>query len=304
MSEPRAEPLSPIDAATLWPQLHRLSTEVIATRAGENLLLSSGLAATGISNLPRIPRTVVLSVRRGLSHRGVLVARELAGGAGWEAVSLRIARDKDDETVTSLLGAAGHEVARRGGRTLYLRYPDGSPHSQAIHRGGLTRYHEERLYALRHRQGNGGAAQFRQATRADRAGVFRLYCKAVPEHVRRNEAPTSADWRAVLDSYDCDREFVLDGEKGLLAWAGLSERECRMLVEGGHEEADEGLLDVAEAHLGRHGALVLGEDQANLEHKAAARGYTPLGTRLICARRLAALNPLKEAVAVPYAVPR
>ena len=55
MSDLRADTLSPIDAATLWPQLHRLDTEVIATRGGENLLVTCGLAATGLTRLPRIP---------------------------------------------------------------------------------------------------------------------------------------------------------------------------------------------------------------------------------------------------------
>ena len=77
MSDLRAEPLSPIDAATLWPQLGRLNTEVIATRGGENLLVSSGLAATGLTHLPHVPRTSVLGVRRGLGYRGVCVARDI-----------------------------------------------------------------------------------------------------------------------------------------------------------------------------------------------------------------------------------
>jgi len=48
-----------------------------------HLLLTSALAATGLANLPRMPRTAVLGVKRGLGYRGVLVARELSGGAGW-----------------------------------------------------------------------------------------------------------------------------------------------------------------------------------------------------------------------------
>jgi hypothetical protein len=303
----RADPLSPIDAATLWPQLRRLSTEVIATRAGENLLLSSGLAATGLTNLPRVPRTAVLGLKRGLGYRGVLVSRELAGGAGWETVSLRISRDKDDEAVTALLAGAATEAARRAGRTLYLRYPEGSPHARAIQRAGLMPYRNERLYALRQRDpGSEGSAAFRPATRADRAGIFRLYCRVMPEHVRRHEAPTAQDWRAVVDSYDCEREFVAEGDRGLIAWAGVSEREARLMVDTSVEGLGDAALDLVELQLGRQAALVLAEDQGSLEHNAAARGYTPLGVRLMCARRLAVLNPLKEVVAVagPFALPQ
>ena len=305
MSDLRAEPLSPIDAATLWPQLRRLSTEVIATSGGESLLLTSGLAATGLTNLPRMPRTAVLGVKRGLGYRGVIVTRELAGGAGWEAVSLRLARDMDDEAATALLAGAGLEVMRRNGRTIYLRYPEGTPHATAIHRGGLMSYRQEQLYAVRRRNGAGDGT-FRPASHVDRAAIFRLYCRAVPEHIRRAEAPTAQDWRAVHGSFDCEREFVAEGDRGLIAWAGFSSRECRLMVTAEVEGIGEAALDLVEAHLSRQGALVLADDQEHLAHRASARGYTALGVRHVCARRMAALNPLKEAVAVaePFALPQ
>jgi hypothetical protein len=300
MSLPRAEPLSPIDAATLWPQLRRLSTEVIAIRAGENLLLSSGLAATGLANLGPLPRTVVLGVRRGLSYRGVLVVRQLAGGWGWEAVSLRIARDKDDEALVSLLGTAGMEVARRQGRTVYLRVAEGSPHERAVQRGGFTSCRSEVLYALpawlRQQKGE---SPFCPPGAADRHGVFRLYCRAVPEHVRRFEAPTLQDWRSVLDSFDCSSEFVVHRGGGVAAWVGVAARECRVMVDVDGRDLVDAALDVVEARAARDGLLVLGDDQADLAHNALARGYTQLGSRLLCARRLPVLNPLKEVVAVP-----
>ena len=298
MPELQAEPLSPIDAATLWPQLHRLTTEVIATRAGENLLVASGLAATGLTRLPRVPRTAVLGLKRGLNYRGVLVARELEGGAGWEVMSLRIVRDKDDEAVLSLLNATCEEVAQRGGRSLYLRYPEGTPHREPIRRAGLVPYRLERLYAIPPSD-RSSESVFRPANRRDRHGVFRLYCRVVPEHVRRQEAPTQQDWRAVLDSYDCERQFVREGEGAIAAWAGFGARECRLMTEPALDEINDQALDLVETHAPRHGTLVLGEDQGALEQNALARGFTPLGVRLLCARRLALLNPLKEVVAVP-----
>lgn len=301
MSEVQADSLSPIDAATLWPQMHRLATEVIATRGGESLLLSAGLAATGLARLPRIarlPRTVVLAVKRGLGYRGVLVARELSGGAGWEAVSLRIARDKDDETILALLNGASQEVARRGGRTLYLRYAEGSPHASALRKGGMFAYRLERLYAIP-LSARSGDSLFRPATRADRHGVFRLYCRAVPENVRRQEAPTQQDWRAVLDSYDCEREFVLEREGNLAAWAGIGAREAYVLIESAGEGVLDATLDLVETQSGRQGALVVAEHQGDIERAAIGRGYTALGLRVVCARRLALMKPLKEVVAVP-----
>lgn len=305
MTELRAEPLSPIDAATLWPQLHRLDTEVIATRGGENLLVSSGIAATGITRLPHVPRTSVVGVRRGLSYRGVAVARRLSGGAGWEVVSLRIARPKDDEAVIALLSGLAHEVAMRDGRTLYLRYAEGSPHATALRQAGFFAYRLERIYALPP-GARGAETPCRPAARADRQPIFRLYCRAVPEMVRRHEAPTQQEFRAVLDSFDTSREFVLDGPGSLLAWVGIGEREAHVLVEG-NEDSIEAALDLIEASAPRHGALVVAEHQPGLEGVAAGRGYPALGVRLMCARRLALLNPLKEVVAVPgdsYPVPQ
>lgn len=299
MSDLRADPLSPIDAATLWPQLRRLATEVVATRGGESLLIRSGLAATGLTNLPRVPRTVVLGLKRGLGYRGVLVAKELSGGAGWEALSLRLSRDKDDEAVIALLNSAALEVARRAGRTFMLRLAEGSPHKDAVRRGGLMAYRIEKLFAVPPHSTVSGETPFREASRGDRHGVFRLYCRAVPEHIRRQEAPTQQDWRAVLDSYDADDEYVLDRDGALAAWAGLGERESRVLADGGIEGVWSAALDLVEAHGPHPGTLVLAEDQGGLEREAEARGYLPLGVRLVCARRMALLNPLKEVVAVP-----
>jgi hypothetical protein len=298
MSELRAEPLSPIDAATLWPQLGRLNTEVIATREGENLLVTSGLAATGLTHLPRVPRTSVLGVRRGLGYRGVCVARELSGGAGWEVVSLRIARPKDDETVIALCEGISTEVASRGGRTIYLRYAEGSPHADALRKGGFYAYRLEHLYAVRPSAGP-SETPFRQAGRGDRHGIFRLYCRAVPEMVRRHEAPTQQDWRAVLDSLDCSHEYVLEGPSGLAAWVGMGEREAHVLIDDPDGGVCQATLDLVELQSSRHGTLVIAEHQFPVESAAVERGYEALGVRLMCARRLALLNPLKEVVAVP-----
>jgi hypothetical protein len=296
MSELRAEPLSPIDAATLWPQLGRLNTEVIATRGGENLLVTSGLAATGLTHLPKVPRTSVLGVRRGLGYRGVCVARELSGGAGWEVVSLRIARPKDDEAVIALCEGVSREVSQRGGRTAYLRYAEGSLHADALRKGGFFAYRLEHLYAIRP-TGGPGETPFRPTSRGDRHGIFRLYCRAVPEMVRRHEAPTQQDWRAVVDSFECDREFVLEGPNGgLVAWVGLGERECHVLMDDPDGGVASVTLDLVELQASRHGTLVIAEHQFPLESAAAERGYTALGVRLMCARRLALMNSLKEAV--------
>jgi hypothetical protein len=129
----------------------------------------------------------------------------------------------------------------------------------------------------------------------------------VPEHVRRHEAPTQQDWRAVLDSYDCEKEFVLEHEAALDAWLGFGDREVRTLVDSRIPNVADDLLDVVEREAPRHAVLVLAEDQEQLQRSALERGYTALGERLVCARRLAVLNSLKEVVAAPaesFALPQ
>ncbi|MDZ7726692.1 MAG: hypothetical protein U5Q44_00035 [Dehalococcoidia bacterium] len=301
MAELRAEPLSPLDAATLWPQLRRLGTEVVATRARDHAMRRAGLAATGFGQLPKLPRLSVAGVRRGLAYQGVLVARQLSQGSAWEIVSLRIAREKDDETITLLLDTAAGEAANRGGRQLFMRYAEGSPHERAMHGGGLDGFTREHLYAPL-AGGPGDTSQagaFRLAERADRHDIFRLYCRAVPEAVRRHEAVTQQEFRAVLDAFGCDEEYVLDSEGTLAAWVGVSDQEARILDAGWHPEAGDIALQVAGMHLGTSGVLVLGEYQEREHERALAHGYAELGTRVVAARRLAALNPLKEALAVP-----
>ncbi|GBD24168.1 hypothetical protein HRbin29_01842 [bacterium HR29] len=308
MTELRAEPLSPIDAATLWPQLHKLSTEVVATRTGERLLLAAGLAATGLDRLPRLPRTLVAAVRRGLAYRGIIVARALAGGRAWEIVSLRLEREVDDEAIIALVDAASADAARRGGLQLLVRLPDGSPHREAVRRAGLTTYLREELYAPPPKTGSGHLPPVvRPVSRADRAGVFRLYSRAVPERVRRTEAPTAADWRAVLDSYDCDEQYAARCDDRVAVWVGIGEREARALIDpNGGPQLRELAIDTVLARLGRHGVLVVPEFAPELAEAAMLRGFVPLGCREAAARRLARLEPLKEAVPIPASamVPR
>lgn len=300
MTRLRAEPLSPIDAATLWPQLHRVDTEVIATRGVENLLLSSALAATGLTRLPRlapIRRTTVVGLRQGVGYRGVLAARELAGGAAWEVATLRIRRDKDDEAVTALLAAACNETARAGAHSLLLRYAEGSPHAQALRNAGMSAHRIERLFGVP-LSTRPASDLFRPVHRRDRHAIFRLYCHSVPESIRRQEAATQQEWRALLDSLECRHEYVLEHEAALAAWVGIGEREAHVMVDS-IEGAIDAALDLVESHINRRGVLVINQHQPSLERAAAGRGYVPLGVRLLCVRRLAQRISLKEVVAVP-----
>lgn len=300
MSRHHAEPLSPIDAATLWPQMHRLDTEVIATRGGENLLVSSALAATGIARLPRlspIRRTTVVGMRRGVGYRGVLAARELAGGAAWEVATLRIRRDKDDDAVAVLIDGSAQEAMRRGGRSLFLRYAEGSPHAGALRKAGMFAYRVERLFAVPV-TAKPAPTMLRPATRRDRHNIFRLYCHAVPEGIRRHEATTQQEWRAVFDSFECRREYVLERETSVAAWVGVGEREAHVMADA-IEGAIDAALDVVEVQLNHNGRLVVAQHQPEVERAVLGRGYMPLGVRLVCVRTLAQRISLKEVVAAP-----
>lgn len=298
MSELKAEPLSPIDAATLWPQLGRLDAEIIAPRQGESLLISSGLAATGLGRLPRLPNTMVLGIRRGLKYRGVLVTRQLAG-SGWEVVSARLARTGDSDAAMALLNSCSQEVIGREGRIVFLRFPEDSCHRDDFRRSGFQPYAREQLFRLPQRPNDGSEWVFRPAARADRAGIFRLYCRVVPEHVRRNEAVTQQDWRSVHASYDCERELVLEQDGSIVGWIGYGGRESHILLESGIDGAADAALDLVEQSCGGDGHLVLQEHQVELLRAADERQYSLSGGRLVSSRRLALVQTLKEVVAVP-----
>ncbi len=292
-----AYPLSPIDAATLWPQMPRLDTEVVATRSSENLLLRSGIAAIGLAHLPHVPRTSVLGVKRGLRYRAVVVTRELAGGSAWEVVSLRLARDIDNDAVECLLGAAANEMVRRGGKRLLMRYAESSPHEDAVLGAGLRPFVAEQLYAIPSRNVLPGNGPFRTVVRSDRPALFRLYCRAVPESVRRNEALTQQEFRAIYDSHDVAHEFALDLEAGMGLWVGIGDREARVMAGTVPRESLDLSLDLIEAQPSRAATLVVAEYQPEVASCAEARGYALMGTRLVSARRMAILNPLKEVAA-------
>jgi len=306
MSDSSAEPLSPFDAATLWPQMGRLDTEVIATRQGESLLVRSGLAATRLTNLPHVRRTVVMGVRRGLGYRGVLVARELSGGIAWEVVSIRIARESDEGAIELLLAGVVEEVLQRAGRTLYLRYAEGSPHEVAIQHSGFTAYVSETLYAPPPPVPPPEMVSIRAIDKEDAYAVFRLYCQVSPEQVRRRESPTFEAWAAVRDSLDTSGELVSDGERSLVLWVGLGEREGRIF----HHSADPTVLDTGlsavESGIGPSGTLVVFDYQSAVSQRGVERGYTELGTRMVCARGLAITQTLEERVAVsePRPIPQ
>ena len=213
-------------------------------------------------------------------------------------VSVRLARDMDDETVVALVAAACEEAAHRLSRTVYLRIAEGSPHIAAVRRSGMLAYSLEFLFAPSSDVVAPLETPFRSAIGQDRHAIFRLYCRAVPGHVRRQEATTQQEWRAVLDSYECDHEFVVERDGAIVAWVGAGAREARILIDGDHPDTIVGALDLIETKIGRHGIVVLGEYQIAEHRLASERGYTSLGTRLICARRLAIRTTLKEAIAV------
>ena len=103
----------------------------------------------------------------------------------------------------------------------------------------------------------------------------------------------------MLDSFECSHEYVLEGPAGLAAWVGIGEREAYVLIDDPEGGVVQTTLDLVELQSSRHGTLVVAEHQFPIESAAVERGYTALGVRLMCARRLALLNPLKEVVAVP-----
>ena len=128
----------------------------------------------------------------------------------------------------------------------------------------------------------------------------------MPESVRRQEALTQQEWRAVHDLYGAEHEFVRDENGNLVGWCGLTSQEAHVLLSEAEGDLAGEALAVIGAHLGESGTLVAADYQPALERAALARRYLPLGRRLVLGRRLALLRRAEEPVALAdtFAVPQ
>jgi hypothetical protein len=154
----------------------------------------------------------------------------------------------------------------------------------------------ETLFAVDTRPGSLHATEFRQIARSDRPNLFRLYNRAVALSIRQHEAATQQEWRAVHDSYECEREYVLESAGGIDAWVGFGAREIRLLISPDASDAQAKALDLVEHQASSSAALVVPEHQEAIASLAERRGHPQLGSRHVAARRMVVLHPVKEGV--------
>ena len=131
--------------------------------------------------------------------QGMVGARQRGGNAAWE-IDYLLDATTDGGIATDLVEYAVVQVGRQGAQKLFLRLPAGSEILQPVMESGFVAYQEETLFAREPAPGGEEAPEgLRAAVASDSYPLFRLYCAAVPEAVRRFEAATFDEWHAAQE---------------------------------------------------------------------------------------------------------
>ncbi len=164
-------------------------------------------------------RSAWVSLRR-QRLQGLIGARQRGGNAAWE-IDYLLDATPGLQLTTDLLEYAVAQAGKDGAQKLFLRLPAGSGLLQPALQTGFLAYQEETLYIRE----AGPAEQtsppigLRAVSASDSYPLFRLYCAAVPEAVRRFEAATFDEWHAAQERrwHKNGPHLVLERDSGLHA---------------------------------------------------------------------------------------
>ena len=141
-----------------------------------------------------------VSIRR-QQLRGLVGARQRGGNAAWE-IDYFLDATPDREVAADLLDRAVAQVGRRGAQKLFLRLPADSDLLQPALQTGFIAYQKEVLL-VRESAPTSSPTQvdgLRSLAPSDSYPLFRLYCSATPEPVRRFEAASFDEWHAAREA--------------------------------------------------------------------------------------------------------
>jgi hypothetical protein len=143
-------------------------------------------------------RSAWVSMRRQRLH-GLVGARQRGGNAAWE-IDYLLDSTTNHGVTTDLLECAVAHAGKEGAHKLFLRLPAESHLLQPAIEAGFLAYQEETLFA-RDTAATADAAPegLRNVAASDSYPLFRLYCAAVPEAIRRYEAATFDEWHAAQE---------------------------------------------------------------------------------------------------------
>lgn len=219
--------------------------------------------------------------------KGLISARSWGKNQAWEIDRLLI--DGDQENGSTLYGllhylsAVGSEV---GMQKVFLRLESDSDAVEIARQAGFFSYTGESLYSHQGIARNISVeSQFplRQKTQSDDLALFQLYSASVPTSIRQAEAMTFQEWQAIKEK-DNDgglrrKEYVIDGEVGVVAWLRLFTRgrlgQLDLTVHPDEESLMEPLLDKALQILAERVSLIslVPENQVKLKRLLEERDF-------------------------------
>ncbi len=140
-----------------------------------------------------------VSVRR--QHlRGLVGTRPRGGNAAWE-IDYLLDATPDREVTADLLDRAVAQVGQHGAQKLFLRLPAESDLLKPALQAGFIAYQREVLFVSEIAPAASPAPVdgLRSLAPSDSYPLFRLYCSATPEPVRRFEAASFDEWHAAQE---------------------------------------------------------------------------------------------------------
>lgn len=170
-------------------------------------------------------RSAWVSMRR-QRVQGLVGARQRGGNEAWE-IDYLLDATTDRSLTAKLLEYAVARAGKDGAQKVFLRLPAGSDLMQSVLQTGFLAYQEETLYVRETPLAPTSAPEgLRAVATSDSYPLFRLYCAAVPESVRRFEAATFDEWHAAQERrwHKNGPHFVLDRNGALHAQV----RACRL----------------------------------------------------------------------------
>src|SRR5690242_14755867 len=138
---------------------------------------------------------------QGQSIQGLISARQRGNRTAWE-VDCLIAASDDERVTADLFDQLAAGAGASGVLRIFLRLESGSDLTAPARRAGFVPYAEERLMRSAAPVAPAalpGGLSIQPVKPADAFSLFRLYNAAVPESIRRMEAPTFQQWQGAAE---------------------------------------------------------------------------------------------------------
>ncbi len=231
-------------------------------------------------------RSVWVSVRR-QRLRGLLGARQRSRRQAWE-VDYLVDQTSGGDALRALHDRALADLAARGVEKLFLRLAAESDLLDTALAAGFVAYRQEVLFSGELTAAGSPPLAARRTSQTDAYPLFRLYCAATPETVRRHEAATFGEWQAGQERIwlkgGCDLVSEREGRIDARVRAARLPQGIAVDVVGADDGLDATMPLLAAAVSERGGgrvSLLVPETETALAARLAAGGLVA-GERYVC----------------------